>query len=98
MPDGPRLDLGAGVIATLRTCECSDPSCDHSRPCGMTFEHTTAPGAGVKCESGGWIPFSHHSANGWTLVSDEPLELSPSLLCTRCGRHGFVRGGKWVEA
>lgn len=31
----------------------------------------------------------------WQLESLEPLTLSPSLLCL-CGRHGFIRQGRWV--
>lgn len=34
----------------------------------------------------------------WVMESEEPLTLSPSLLCTACGDHGFVRDGKWVPA
>jgi hypothetical protein len=34
----------------------------------------------------------------WTVESYEPLTLSPSVLCRRCGRHGFVRAGRWVPA
>lgn len=34
----------------------------------------------------------------WTVESWEPLTLSPSLLCRRCGDHGFIRAGKWVTA
>jgi hypothetical protein len=34
----------------------------------------------------------------WTLVSEDPLTLSPSLMCTACGNHGWVRDGKWVRA
>ena len=33
----------------------------------------------------------------WTMFSEEPVTLSPSLLCTQCGAHGFVRDGKWTE-
>lgn len=33
----------------------------------------------------------------WTLESKEPLTLSPSFAC-HCGHHGFIRGGKWVNA
>lgn len=33
----------------------------------------------------------------WTVEQDEPLTLSPSVLCS-CGDHGFVRDGKWVAA
>jgi hypothetical protein len=38
----------------------------------------------------------------WTVISRDPLTLSPSLHCDAskggCGRHGFVRDGRWAEA
>lgn len=34
----------------------------------------------------------------WDVLSENPLTLAPSLLCTVCGRHGFIRDGRWVEA
>lgn len=34
----------------------------------------------------------------WTVQSWEPLTLSPSILCRRCGDHGFIREGRWVPA
>lgn len=34
----------------------------------------------------------------WTVESWEPLTLSPSILRTECGCHGFIREGKWVAA
>lgn len=34
----------------------------------------------------------------WSVESFEPLTLSPSLLCTECGDHGFIRAGRWVRA
>lgn len=37
----------------------------------------------------------------WTLVEGVPtypLTLSPSVLCPRCGDHGWVRDGKWIPA
>lgn len=34
----------------------------------------------------------------WRVVSREPLTLEPSLLCTACGNHGWIRGGRWVPA
>lgn len=33
---------------------------------------------------------------GWTLVSKEPLTISPSVLCGECKCHGFITDGKWV--
>lgn len=37
-------------------------------------------------------------AERWTVESYDPLTLSPSLLCTVCGHHGYIREGKWVSA
>jgi hypothetical protein len=34
----------------------------------------------------------------WRVESLEPLTLSPSVLCTLCGNHGFIRNGKWEAA
>lgn len=34
----------------------------------------------------------------WQVVSLDPLRLEPSLLCTVCGNHGFIRAGRWVPA
>jgi hypothetical protein len=34
----------------------------------------------------------------WTVESWDPLTLSPSILCQRCGHHGFIREGRWVDA
>jgi hypothetical protein len=34
----------------------------------------------------------------WQVESWEPLTLSPSLLCRTCGRHGFIKQGRWVPA
>ena len=34
----------------------------------------------------------------WTIESEQPLTLSPSLLCRACGHHGWIRDGKWVDA
>lgn len=34
----------------------------------------------------------------WRVESWDPLTLSPSLLCRRCGDHGFIREGRWVPA
>lgn len=34
----------------------------------------------------------------WQVHSFDPLTVSPSLLCMRCGDHGFIRDGRWVPA
>lgn len=33
----------------------------------------------------------------WTVNSIDPLDISPSVLCTECGHHGFIRQGVWVS-
>lgn len=33
----------------------------------------------------------------WTVVSWEPLTLTPSVLCD-CGDHGYITNGEWVPA
>jgi len=34
----------------------------------------------------------------WDVVQEEPLTLHPSIECTVCGSHGFIREGRWVPA
>ena len=58
---------------------------------------------GVACESAVHFDLPETSFMGgdrnlWKVESWDPLPLSPSLLCTACGDHGFVRDGKWVPA
>ncbi len=46
-----------------------------------------------------WIPVSREpKSHAWTLESETPLTVSPSLLCRVCGHHGFIRNGQWVPA
>jgi Family of unknown function (DUF6527) len=33
---------------------------------------------------------------GWELVSESPVTLTPSLLCTACKFHGLITDGRWV--
>lgn len=56
---------------------------------------------------GGWVPFAGMgwaakfepgAIQTWEVLSLEPLTLSPSLLCTTCQHHGFIREGRWVPA
>jgi hypothetical protein len=70
---------------------------------GMSFNHPRKDGGNGRC--GGFVTFDLPGVRGlfpnhalWTVESWEPLTLSPSLLCRTCGRHGFIRQGRWVEA
>lgn len=53
---------------------------------------------------GGFVPFDVPSdyltgrEPKWKVESYDPLTLSPSLLCTACGHHGYIRQGAWVPA
>lgn len=51
---------------------------------------------------GGWVGFTNvagsHEHSVHELVSADPLTVAPSLLCRRCGRHGFIRDGQWCPA
>lgn len=58
------------------------------------------------CASPAFISFTGRSwarqFNGnittWEVEQDNPLTLSPSLLCRACGDHGFIRNGRWERA
>jgi len=80
------VDFGYGVTGELREW--------NGELHGLAYWHPRTD-TGATCE--GWVP-THAADYSWTIESREPLTLSPSLLCTRCGHHGFVRGGEWVPA
>lgn len=88
-------DLGHG-----HRIQITQPSSDGVRH--FVDEHTR-PDNGLGCSGAGRIlnPGQERPEDGrayWTLEIEEPLTLSPSLLCTACGDHGFVRLGVWVPA
>ena len=70
---------------------------------GASIFHRETEG---KCSGNGWVAFEGRAwaknfdnrIDTWKVESDDPLTLSPSLLCSACGDHGFVRNGKWVRA
>jgi hypothetical protein len=44
-------------------------------------------------------PSEHEAARPvWIVNSLDPLDLDPSILCTVCGAHGYIRRGVWVNA
>ena len=51
---------------------------------------------------GGWLGFTNVEGappgSKHELVSEDPLTVSPSLLCPRCQCHGFLREGRWCPA
>ncbi len=44
------------------------------------------------------LPTEVQTGPRWHLVQADPLSCTPSLLCRRCGDHGWIRDGKWVKA
>jgi len=50
----------------------------------------------------GWVQiesdFAVREAPVWIQESASPLTLSPSILCRRCGNHGWIKEGRWVPA
>jgi len=60
---------------------------DPSRPCegGILFDR---PG----------VASAFPDRDLWRIEQENPLTISPSVLCGACGDHGFIRDGNWVEA
>lgn len=70
---------------------------------GCNIEHKKPDG--TPCS--GWLAFegrtwaaafSPDSIATWKVLSEDPLTLSPSVLCRVCGDHGFVHNGRWKRA
>jgi hypothetical protein len=62
---------------------------------GLLERHpcTAAPvGAIALLGAPGWPP----AYNRWSLRCADPLTLYPALRCPHCGRHGWIRDGRWV--
>lgn len=70
---------------------------------GAIVSHPRADGKPGKCWSS--ITFRSPTADRvfpehtmWDVLQEEPLTVSPSILCRECGDHGFIRGGQWQPA
>lgn len=64
---------------------------------GYVWQHRR-PGRPNQPSCEGWIveaPRGHHTIRYATW--DTPPTITPSLDCPRCGRHGFVTDGRWIE-
>jgi hypothetical protein len=65
---------------------------------GASIDHTR-PDDGRPCS--GFVTFHGLVQDAlsdrpkWDVKSWEPLTLSPSVLCSICGDHGWIRGGLW---
>ncbi len=67
---------------------------------GFAYDHSRPDGTECPSGKGSWIPVvvGETSRHEWTLHSESPLTVSPSLLCPVCNHHGFIQGGRWVPA
>lgn len=85
---GP-IDIGSGVTIEKRYI--------NGQLAGVAYTHDCPHG-----NKNDYIPIDgdHGTPDGmgWRLEVDDPLTVSPSLLCRACGHHGFIRNGKWVSA
>jgi hypothetical protein len=90
------MNLGNGVEAEWV------PYGDYDKA-GLSIRHPT-PRGGLLCR--GVIQFDLPGVREdlptpqdlWTVVKWEPLTLEQSLLCHRCGHHGWIRDGQWRPA
>lgn len=91
------LDLGHGVFFAPHTAQWAD-----GETVGGIVWHTHADGS----ICGGGISFQHSPTASererarplWSVVSFDPLTLTPSVLDSTCGLHGFIADGVWVPA
>ena len=37
-----------------------------------------------------------NAEHGWQVQATDPLTVTPSILCSGCGTHGFITNGAWV--
>jgi len=103
MTDGPyeRLDwdegesIGIGHGVTIRYVQWRGHN-----PAGLIEEHDR-PDNGRRCL--GTVLFdlpgireAFPKRHVWQVQSLDPLTLTPSLACSACGHHGFIRAGQWV--
>lgn len=82
---GEWQDLGHGIRARVRHFDGEIDALEYTHTCLGTSREDA-------------IPLHPAWGRGWRVLSVNPLTLSPSLLCTRCKTHGFIRDGKWVPA
>lgn len=92
MTGGMWRDLGHGV----QVAEYAEP--DHDGPAGLLWRHPCPNDPRGPDSGGDTVPFAPPWRDGWRLEQRELLTISPSVLCTACGFHGFIRNGRWVPA
>lgn len=98
MNAGERLAIGEDRwLIPVETPELDDPV----RIVGFQ-EYHPRPDTGAPCSGFVWVDATSDAyiegSPLWTVVSWEPLTLTPSILCRACANHGFVTNGKWMPA
>jgi hypothetical protein len=90
-----RIDIGGGHEISYYTYGDDDTSVGlidwHKKPDG-----SPCPGGSILFDLPQNEDFPRTAR--WQVLSQDPLTLSPSLLCTICGDHGWIREGVWVPA
>lgn len=67
---------------------------NHDLTVGVIVRHIKPDGK--YCDGAArWRHYESETGVLWTLESENPLTISPSLLC-HCGDHGFIKQGKWI--
>lgn len=91
---GEAIDLGSGMSVVWTRWH------DHERV-GLIETHVTPDGdrhsGGILFDLSG-VREAFPNRPVWTVERWEPLTLSPSIQCTDCGRHGWIREGRWASA
>lgn len=77
-----KTDIGCGIEVELKYVEGALD--------GVTYWHEPC-GKDYLAVQPAW-------KTGWQVQSLDPLTLAPSVLCRKCGLHGFIQNGKWVSA
>lgn len=97
--EAEKRDLGSGFECELRRIDGVLFGVELFGPQGA---NCTGPKLGPRCH--GWVPVTAADRDGWTLVSEDPLTLTPSIRCgcdmtqAGAGQHGFITDGRWVNA
>lgn len=87
------VDLGGGHGVNWHADE-------HGTPKTMAhWQHPPGPTARAEVKEEGFClgGFTLVGPNPWRMEQENPLTISPSLLCMTCGSHIFIRNGKAVQ-
>lgn len=82
IPDVTTIDEGQGIYLA--------PSHLEDAPNPVFWHWCTKTSAGAR-----WVGMRTPLHE---VLSTDPWELTPSLLCDMCGLHGFIRDGRWHPA